>query len=236
MADAHKKWKSHDQREPHVSLNNKKILLMGPPGCGKSTQAHSISVTYNIPHISAGRLLKDTRDVETEYGRPSDYMERGELVPNPLVNRLVHFRVNDATEFVLEGYPRNVSQQEYLEGVTEINRMIVLDLPEREILERLTARRICEDCGTIFNNDFSPPEKAGVCDRCGGNLYRRKDDRPDAVKHRFEVYEHRTRPVLERYQKRPGFVRIDATGTTREVWERIRSTIVELPAQTRSTV
>lgn len=189
----------------------KNIVLFGPPGAGKGTQAQKLALEYQIPHIATGDILRAAVAVETELGKEAkSYMDRGELVPDDLVIAMVIERLEqpDAiTGFLLDGFPRTVHQAESLDKKLSaagkaITGVISLEVTDGELIKRLTGRRICRTCSTTFHDQFNPPARAGMCDRCGGELYQREDDSESVAHRRLEVYDQQTAPVLEFYGRK----------------------------------
>ncbi|KXB01210.1 adenylate kinase [candidate division MSBL1 archaeon SCGC-AAA259O05] len=180
------------------------LIILGPPGGGKGTYASRISEEYGIPHIATGDILRREVNEKSELGKKvEDYLDRGALVPDEIVNEIVKKRISepDCQEgFVLDGYPRTLAQAKALDEVTEIDLVINLEVSEEVIIDRLTNRRVCRDCGEIYNLKSMPPEKEGVCDKCGGELYQREDDRPEVIKKRLREYVERTQPVIDFYR------------------------------------
>ncbi|MFB6153484.1 MAG: adenylate kinase [Halodesulfurarchaeum sp.] len=201
------------------------VLLLGPPGAGKGTQSQRLAETFDIEHITTGDALRENKDMETEYGAPREYMEAGELVPDPVVNEIVEVALEKASGFVLDGYPRNESQAEYLADITDLDVVIYLDVSKEELLTRLTGRRVCSECGTNYHIIYDPPEEEGVCDECGGELYQREDDTESVARDRIQVYEENTRPVVELFRDRGTLVEIDGERPPDAVWEDVRETV-----------
>ncbi|WP_254840402.1 adenylate kinase [Natronomonas marina] len=206
-------------------MSQPKVLLLGPPGAGKGTQSSNIVEEYGVDHVTTGDALRANKDMETEHGTPREYMEAGELVPDPVVNEIVKAALEEADGFVLDGYPRNLSQAEYLDDITDLDLVALLDVDRGELVDRLTGRRVCEECGTNYHVEFSPPEEAGVCDECGGDLVQRDDDNEETVEERLDVFEENTQPVIEYYDEEGELVRIDGEGTPEEVWADLRAAI-----------
>jgi adenylate kinase len=163
--------------------------------------------------------------MDTEYDTPRAYMEAGELVPDAVVNEIVKTALGDADGYVLDGYPRNLEQAEYLSDITALDAVVFLDVSEGELVDRLTGRRVCDDCGANYHVEFSPPETEGVCDDCGGDLIQRDDDTEDTVRERLRVYEENTAPVVEHYRDESVLVEVDGEGTPDEVFETIREEV-----------
>jgi adenylate kinase len=201
------------------------LLLLGAPGAGKGTQASRIVEAFGVDHITTGDALRANKEMETGYGTPREYMEAGELVPDPVVNEIVEAALADADGYVLDGYPRNLDQAEFLEDATDLDAILYFEVDDEELLRRLTGRRVCEDCGANYHVDFDPPEEPGVCDVCGGRLVQREDDTEATARERLRVFEENTAPVVEHYRDHDGFVEIDGEGSPDEVWEDVREAI-----------
>jgi adenylate kinase len=152
-------------------------------------------------------------------------MEAGELVPDPVVNEIVTAALEDADGYVLDGYPRNLDQAEFLEEATELDAILYFAVDDEELVRRLTGRRVCEECGANYHVDFDPPEEAGVCDECGGQLIQREDDTEETARERLRVFEENTAPVVEHYRDHEGFAEIDGEQTPDEVWDDVRDVI-----------
>ncbi len=211
-------------------MSDPRILILGPPGAGKGTQSANIEETFGVEHVTTGDALRankgmDVSDLDLEYDTPGEYMDRGELVPDPVVDAMVEEALSDVEGFVLDGYPRNEAQVETLETITDVDAVLYLDVSHQELMNRLTGRRVCTDCGTNYHVDYDPPEKAGTCDGCGGDLHRRGDDNPDSVETRIEEYDTQTAPVIEHYDETGELMRIDGEAPPEQVWERIRTAI-----------
>lgn len=177
---------------------------MGPPGGGKGTYSSRISEEFEIPHVATGDIFRDEVDKGTELGKKiEEYLEEGELVPDETVNNVVRKRLSkpDCDDgFILDGYPRTLNQANALDEIKDIDLLINLDVSEEVIIERLSNRRICQECGEIYNLKSLPPEEEGVCDECSGELYQREDDKPEVIKKRLEEYKKRAEPILEFYR------------------------------------
>tara|TARA_B100000029_G_scaffold462364_2_gene494809 strand:- start:826 stop:1455 length:630 start_codon:yes stop_codon:yes gene_type:complete len=199
-----------------------KIVLLGPPGAGKGTQGSLISEYFGIAHITTGNALRINRDLETELGTPGSFIDRGELVPDSIVNEIVEVEIKKASGFVLDGYPRNRKQAEYLSTISEIDKIIYLDVASEELIKRLSGRRVCSSCGENYHIEFRPPKKNGKCDLCSSELVQRSDDQEETILNRLRVFSEHTEPVLEYYINREGFVRIEGRDNPEDVWESIR--------------
>jgi len=207
-----------------------RLVLFGPPGAGKGTQAKKLKARFGIPQISTGDILREARRKGTELGRKAaEYMDRGELVPDEIILGLVRERLSqmDCRDgFVLDGFPRTIPQAEGLERILEemgkpLDKVVSLAVPDEVIVERLSARRICERCGQEYNLKTRPPNKDQVCDLCGGKLIQRPDDVPDTIRERLRVYREKTEPLRNFYLKRGLWVEVDGVGDVEEVFERI---------------
>lgn len=190
-----------------------RVALLGPPGAGKGTQAKRITQGTGLVHLSSGDILRDEVSRATELGRTaSSYMERGELVPDGLIIDMIRGRIESAgTGFLLDGFPRTVEQAEALGGITPLDVVINIGLAREEVVRRLTARRVCERCGVIYNLLYDPPEDESTCAACGGVLLQRDDDKQAVIENRYDVYERSTAPLIGYYRDR-GLLR-DVDGT-----------------------
>ena len=190
-----------------------RVALLGPPGAGKGTQAKRITQGTGLVHLSSGDILRDEVSRATELGRTaSSYMERGELVPDGLIIGMIRGRIESAgTGFLLDGFPRTVEQAEALGGITPLDVVINIGLAREEVVRRLTARRVCEECGVIYNLLYDPPEDESACAACGGKLLQRADDKQDVIENRYDVYERSTAPLIDYYRDRGLLREVDGT-------------------------
>ncbi|WP_101021954.1 adenylate kinase [Staphylococcus epidermidis] len=202
------------------------IILMGLPGAGKGTQASEIVKKFPIPHISTGDMFRKAIKDETDLGKEAkSYMDRGELVPYEVTVGIVKERISedDAKKgFLLDGFPRTIDQAESLSQIMseldrEIDAVINIEVPEEELMNRLTGRRICEKCGTTYHLVFNPPKVDGICDIDGGKLYQREDDNPETVSNRLSVNVKQSKPILEYYNNKGVLKNIDGSKDIDEV-------------------
>ncbi|EGQ2914397.1 adenylate kinase [Staphylococcus pseudintermedius] len=202
------------------------IILMGLPGAGKGTQASEIIKKYPIPHISTGDMFRKAIKDETELGKEAkSYMDRGELVPDEVTVGIVKERISEddvKKGFLLDGFPRTIEQAEALNSILEelgrtIDAVVNIEVPEEELMNRLTGRRICETCGTTYHLVFNPPKVEGICDIDGGKLYQREDDNPETVANRLEVNVKQSKPILEFYNQKGLLKNIDGSKHIDEV-------------------
>ncbi|MFW5897254.1 MAG: adenylate kinase [Bacillota bacterium] len=207
------------------------LVLLGPPGAGKGTQAAALSREFKLAHISTGDMLRVAVREKTDLGlKAQEFMDRGDLVPDDLVIAMMRRRLqaNDARDgFVLDGFPRNVSQAEGLDAILAeldmpLELVINLEVPESELVRRMTGRRVCPNCGASYHLVFNPPKSLGVCDQCGEDLVQSDDYKEATVRARLEVYERENAPLVKYYQDAGLLVQIDGLGTVDQVYERIR--------------
>ena len=195
-----------------------KIVFMGPPGAGKGTQAEKIVENYQIPHISTGDMFRKAIKDQTELGMEAKrYMDQGALVPDHVTIGIVKDRLSESdckSGFLLDGFPRTVDQAKALDEIltsldSKIDYVINIDVDLDILKERLTGRRICRSCGATYHMIFNPPAVAGTCDKCGGELYQRKDDNEETVGNRLDVYVSQTKPLLDYYSLAGNLVNIN---------------------------
>lgn len=209
------------------------IILFGPPGVGKGTQGEKLATDESIQHMAMGDILRAAVRDGTEAGlKAKAFMDGGKLVPDDVVVAMIEDRItaDKSTGFLLDGFPRNVPQAEALDKMLAnqglaVDHVVFMDAPEESLLERLCGRLICRGCGFGFHRQYSPPQKSGLCDRCGAELYQREDDREDVIAHRLEVYREQTEPLLDYYQGRDGFSRLDASGEMSSVYSELKQVV-----------
>lgn len=206
------------------------IILLGPPGAGKGTQAEKIVNDYRLAYISTGAILRNAVKEETALGRKArQYMDQGQLVPDELVVEIVKDRLMEpdgANGALLDGFPRTVVQASFLEKVlpdigAQVDRVLSIEVNENELIDRLTGRRVCCDCGANYHVRFKPPKVRNVCDQCGGDLYQRDDDSLETVKERLEVYKKQTEPLIDYYRDKKVLSTIDGNKDIENVYKQI---------------
>jgi len=202
------------------------IILLGPPGAGKGTQAQVISTELGLPHISSGDIFRENLKNQTELGRlAKGYMDRGELVPDDLTISMIRERLSRpdaAPGALLDGFPRTPAQAEALSTMLagfdgKVNAVPYINVPDAVLIERLTGRWTCRAQGHIFHEKFSPPKQAGICDNDGSELYQRDDDKAETVMHRIRVYLEQTMPLIQYYQQRGVLLEVDGTQSIEKV-------------------
>lgn len=210
------------------------IILLGPPGAGKGTQAKRLIDKYGIPQISTGDMLRAALKEGTPLGlEAKKYMDQGALVPDSVVIGLVKERIQQADcskGYMLDGFPRNVSQAEALDEMLnelgqKIDHVVCVEVPASDLIGRLTGRRTCRNCGAGFHVLFDPPRTDGVCDKCKGELYQRDDDNEATVSSRLKVYDDQTAPLISYYDKQGKLRRIDGVGSMDTILQRITAVL-----------
>ena len=198
------------------------LILMGAPGAGKGTQSEVISEKFNIPAISTGDILRGAIKNETELGKVAkSYMDAGQLVPDEVVIGLIKdYLAGDACKngFILDGFPRSIPQAEALDALgVKIDAVVTLEVPDQVIVERMSQRRMCPDCGASYHLTFKPSKDNKTCDKCGAELYIRKDDAPETVLARLTTYHAQTEPLETYYEKKGILKRINGVGDVSEI-------------------
>jgi adenylate kinase len=210
----------------HSKGNKMRIVLLGGPGVGKGTQSQILAEKYNVPHIATGDILRQAVKDGTEMGlKAKSYMDKGLLVPDDVVIGIIEDRLTQSDAkfgMILDGFPRTVPQAEALDELTarmdmSLDAVVYIKAPADIIVQRLSGRRTCRDCQTVYHIEHSPPKEPGVCDRCGGELYQRDDDKEQTIRKRLEVYESQTSPLLDYYRKAGKLSEVSGEGTIENV-------------------
>ncbi len=213
------------------------LIFLGPPGAGKGTQAKRVVEKYGIPQISTGDMLREAVAMGTELGKKAkEYMDKGELVPDEIVIGIVKERLQQPDcekGFILDGFPRTIAQAEALdEMLKELNKkidaVINIVVPEEEVVKRITNRRTCRNCGAVYHLIYAPPKEDNKCDKCGGELYQRDDDKEETVRERYRVYRENTEPLIDYYRKRGVLYDVDGTKDIEGVWKEIEAILEKI--------
>lgn len=214
----------------------KNIMLIAPPAAGKGTQAKLINEKYHIPHISAGNILRDIAKEDSEVGQyVFETVASGKLVKDEITYKLVEERLNQndcKNGFIIDGFPRNIDQAIEYDKILErlgysIGKVILININKQSLEKRITGRRICEDCNSVFNinNPETSPQIESICDNCGGRLYQRNDDNIEAFLTRYEMYLEKTAPIIEHYKKMNVLYEVDGENSVENVFEQIEKII-----------
>lgn len=204
-----------------------KIILLGAPGSGKGTQGDLVTKKYGFPRISTGDLLREAVALGTPLGKEAKaIMERGDLVADDLVVKMVEERITkpDCAEgYILDGFPRTINQARKLENIDENHQEVVIEiyLPDQVVIDRLSTRRICSSCGTIYNLLDHTPEAENICNVCSGKIIRRDDDKPEVIQERLKVYHEQTEPLVDYYETKTNYFQINGEGTIEEIFARV---------------
>jgi adenylate kinase len=213
------------------------LVLLGPPGAGKGTQAERLVEDFSLPYVATGNMLRDAVRAETELGQAAkDYMDRGDLVPDDLIIAMIIERLEDddtQNGFILDGFPRTVRQAEALDDeLTKLGRTLtaalLVDVSEEEVVRRLSGRRVCVKAQHTFHVDFDPPKHPDRCDMDGSRLVVRDDDRPEVVRQRLRTYQDKTSPLVGYFEQRGILLRVDGSRSPAEVGDQIRATLAAL--------
>jgi len=218
-------------------LSELNLILLGPPGAGKGTQAERLVADFDVPYYATGDILRAAVKEGSELGEEAkEYMDRGDLVPDDLIGRVVVEKVDSPEArdgFVLDGFPRTIVQAEQLAGALDklgrhLTAVLLIDAPDEEVTRRLSGRRVCKDKGHVYHVDFDPPKNDGFCDQDGSPLVQRDDDKEETVRHRLEVFHDQTKPLVDHYEKQGLLRRFDGTRAPDEVNGHIRATLATL--------
>ncbi len=209
------------------------LLFFGAPGSGKGTQSEILVKKHNFTHISTGDIFRDNLKKETALGlQAKNYIDKGDLVPDEITTNMLKGAIKGikTDKFILDGYPRNLNQTKKLEALSEelnfkIRNVIFLEVPDKVLFERLTGRRVCRNCGTVFHTSYKPTSKEGVCDVCGGEVHQRKDDSKDVIAHRLETYAKTTFPVKKHYEELKILEVVDGQGMLSDIEKRIEKVV-----------
>jgi adenylate kinase len=213
------------------------IILLGPPGAGKGTQAERLTGDFGLPYFATGDILRTAVAEGTEVGKQAEaHMKKGDLVPDEVIIGVIMERIDDeeaADGFLLDGFPRTIPQAEALEQKLDsrgrrLTAAVLVEAPDEEVIKRLSGRRICVKNGHLYHVDFDPPKREGVCDQCGSRLVQRDDDKPETVQHRLDVYHRQTAPLIEHYDAVGLLRRFDGTRPPDEVHRHIRATLATM--------
>jgi len=213
------------------------LIILGPPGAGKGTQAEKIAKRYKLVHISTGDILREAVKEETPMGlKAKEYMDKGLLVPDEVVIGIIRdqmLKPDCEKNALLDGFPRNLEQAIKLDEIFDelklkLDAVLNIDVPEEELVNRLTGRRVCQKCSTTYHLKNNPPKVRNICDHCGGELYQRSDDTITTVKERLEVYRKQTEPLIDYYKQKGILNNVDGSKSIDEVYSEIKTILIKL--------
>ncbi len=208
-----------------------RVVLLGPPGAGKGTQGQRLARELGLKLLVTGDMLREAVSKGTELGlKAKEYMERGELVPDELILAMMREALEGERDFILDGFPRNLAQARALDEMLgemglSLTHAVLFEVPDSEIIKRLTARRVCPKCKAVYNLITNPPKEDDKCDRCGAQLVQRPDDTEEVIRKRLAVYREQTEPLIDYYQAKGILKRVDGVGSLEEVYERLRAAL-----------
>ena len=209
----------------------KNLVFLGPPGAGKGTQAKRLAKDIGLVHISTGDILREAVKNQTPLGRKAkEFMDKGELVPDDLIIALIEEVMPPEGGVIFDGFPRTIAQAKALDEMLsrkgmKLDAVILFDVPDEVVVERLSGRRVCPGCGAVYHIKFNPPKEDEICDRCGTKLVQREDDREEVVRNRLEVYRKQTAPLVEYYEGKGILIRLDASRDIEEVYRELRKVV-----------
>ena len=218
-------------------MSDLNLILLGPPGAGKGTQAERLVGDFDLPYFATGDILRGAVKEESDLGKKAkEYMDKGDLVPDDLIIAVIMEKVDSQEAqdgFLLDGFPRTKGQAEALEDALAkrdraLSAALLIDVDDDVVVQRLSGRRVCSKNGHNYHVDFDPPKRDGVCDQDGSKLIQRDDDKPETVKHRLEVYHDQTQPLVEHYEEQGVLKRFDGTRSPGEVHDHIRATVATM--------
>jgi len=211
----------------------KKIILLGPPGSGKGTQAKKISQYCKIAHISTGEILRKTINKKSKLAKSiKSFMNKGELVPDSIIFSIIRRRLKEADSkkgFLFDGFPRNIDQAITIEKILGSGsdiKVFNIEVKTSTLIKRLSKRRVCRDCGDTYHLEFQPPKKDKICNKCGGELYQRDDDKPAAINNRLRVYNKQSKPLIQYYRKKGFLISINGEGSESRVFLNIKKYLI----------
>lgn len=218
-----------------------RIILLGPPGAGKGTQAKLLAQRLELSHVASGDLFRANLEQKTPLGLTAkEYMDKGLLVPDEVTIQMVLERLQALGDrgVLLDGFPRTIPQAEALDRALaaqgdQVDAALLMEVSDAEVQRRITGRRTCQQCQAVYHVDYQPSRRPGVCDTCGGSLVQRADDRPEAVQKRLQVYHSQTAPLVQYYEGQGKLARVDGLGTVEEVQQRLVAAVRQVQARAR---